>query len=92
MPRPHPGVNVSMRAKPGDASLDHCWILYGWQEIAAYLRRSRATVQRWHKYRALPISIIGFTVVIPRAAVDLWVMNGATTRRAAPDGGPEAGG
>ena len=81
-----------MRAKPGDASLDHCWILYGWHEIAAYLRRSRATVHRWHKQRALPISIIGFTVVIPRSAVDLWVMNGATTRHAGPDGRPEAGG
>jgi hypothetical protein len=85
-------VNVSQHARPGDPSLDHCWILYGWHEIAAYLRRSRATVHRWHKHRALPISIIGFTVVIPRSAVDLWVMNGATTRHAGPDGGPEVGG
>jgi hypothetical protein len=58
--------------------------------VYPYLRKF--LLHRWHKQRALPISIIGFTVVIPRAAVDLWVMNGATTRRDAPDVGPEPGG
>jgi hypothetical protein len=38
-------------------------------------------VQRWHKERAMPIAFLGCTVVIPKAALDLWLMQGQPQRR-----------
>lgn len=72
-----------MRSKPlpGDPALAHCQVLWGWREIARYIRRGRATVQRWHKERAMPIAFLGCTVVIPKAALDLWLMQGQPQRR-----------
>ncbi len=66
--------------KPADPRLQHAHVLYGWAEIAAYLRRSEATAQRWHKERALPITSIGYTVVIPKSALDLWLLAGRPQR------------
>jgi excisionase family DNA binding protein len=48
----------------------------GWHEIARYLRRGRATVIRWDKERAMRIAFLGCTVVIPKSALDLWLMPG----------------
>jgi excisionase family DNA binding protein len=56
-------------------------VLYGWAEIAKYLRRSLATVQRWHKDRRMPIAFIGYTLVIPRSALDLWILGGRQTQK-----------
>ena len=66
-------------------------MLYGWREIASYLRRSPATVHRWHEERAMPIAFQGYTLVIPRSALDLWILAGRSTQKrydALPNVGP----
>jgi len=68
------------RALPPAQDIEHAQVLYTWQEIAKYLRRSVGTVRRWHEERRMPIAYLGVTVVIPRSALDLWIMAGRTTR------------
>jgi excisionase family DNA binding protein len=61
--------------------LQYAQVLHGWREIAAYLRRSYATVRRYHEERRMPIAFLGPTVVIPRAALDLWILGGRQTQK-----------
>src|SRR5262245_22413018 len=67
--------------KPPDPTLQYAQVLYGWAEIAACLRRSVATVQRWHKERALLITSMGFTIVIPMTAESDLVKTAAMAQR-----------
>jgi excisionase family DNA binding protein len=67
---------------PPTPGLEHAGLLYGWREIGQYLRRSKPTVLAWHKQRPMPISRLGMSVVIPRAALDLWVMAAPSTTQA----------
>jgi hypothetical protein len=79
--------------QPGAPDLAHCHILYGWREIGLYFRRSKETVRRWHKARAMPIAYIGVTIVIPTAALDVWVLDARRTYRHRAESvvrGPEA--
>jgi excisionase family DNA binding protein len=81
---------VRSKPLPGDPALAYCQVLWGWREIARYIRRGRATVIRWHKERAMPIAFLGSTVVIPKAALDLWLMQGQPQLRpVAPPGETE---
>jgi excisionase family DNA binding protein len=66
---------------PPSPDLQYAAVLYGWVEIAKYLRRSAATVRRWHEERRMPIAYLGMTVVIPCSALDLWIMAGRSTQR-----------
>jgi len=67
--------------RPPVAGLEHAAILYGWREVQQYLRRGKTTVRRWHKRRRMPIAFLGHSLVIPRAALDLWVMDGKVRPR-----------
>ena len=42
-------------------------------------------MRRWHKDRRMPIAFIGYTLVIPRSALDLWILGGRQTQKH-PDG------
>lgn len=50
--------------------------LDGWKEIAAYLRRTSRTVQRWERSEKLPVlrhrHAKGATVYAYRQEIDLW--------------------
>jgi hypothetical protein len=62
----HP-YRTSLRAyEPG--------LLWGWEGIADYFGRPLATVRRFHRWRPLPLSRIGRHVVVPKAAIDRWVL------------------
>src|SRR5690242_6694434 len=65
---------------PPAASLAYARVLWGWQEIAFYCRRSRRTVRQWHRVRPLPITYLGYHAVIPVSAMDLWILQGEGTR------------
>ena len=69
------------RPRPPDTSLNFAGILYGWDEIAAYLRRSKVTVHRWHTTRPLPIVKLGKHVATPRVALDIWIVDSPTVTR-----------
>ena len=75
---------------PPTPGLEHAGILYGWREIAQYLRRSRPTVFAWHAKRPMPVSRIGNSVVVPRAALDLWVLDAPYTTTYRSGGGVRA--
>jgi hypothetical protein len=66
--------------KPPAEIVLYARILYGWREVAAYLRRSSPTVKRWHAQRAMPISWLGDRMVIPVSALDIWVLEGRTRK------------
>jgi hypothetical protein len=56
----------------GSPDLAYAQILYTFREVALYLRRSEATVRRWHQTRPLPMTCLGSTL-------DLWVLAAPTT-------------
>jgi excisionase family DNA binding protein len=62
----------------GSPDLAYAQILYTFREVALYLRRSEATVRRWHNERPLPMTVLGSTFVIPKSALDLWVLAAPT--------------
>ena len=75
-----------MTQPPPGPSLDR---LDGWKEIAAYMRRSVRTVQRWESQLGLPVHRFGTgqtesLYAIP-AELDAWVLRTTSTRRAQTD-------
>ena len=75
---------------PPTPGLEHARILYGWREIGQYLRRSKPTVLAWHAKRPMPVSKIGCSVVVPRSALDVWILNAPHTTTYRSGGGARA--
>jgi len=75
-----------MTQPPTGRSLDR---LDGWKEIAAYLRRSVRTVQRWESQFGLPVHRFGTgqteSIHAIPAELDAWILQTTDARRAQPD-------
>src|SRR5688500_17460823 len=78
--RPH-----SLPAGPRSPANGH---LDSWGEIAAHLRRSVSTVQRWEKHEGLPVHRIAHSkqgsVYATTAELDLWYQARSQAPRSAP--------
>jgi hypothetical protein len=56
-------------------------VLYGWKEIAAYMRKPERTLQTWVKLYGFPVARAGERVMTTATLIDGFVVAKALARR-----------